>query len=39
MLLSTTSQFDYQELCRLDVLGLADALTHDQGTVYSKFKE
>ena len=39
MLLTETSQSDYEELCCLDVLGLADAPTHDQGTVYSEFKE
>ena len=39
MLLTQTSQTDYEELCRLDILGLADAPTHDQGTVYSEFKE
>ena len=39
MLLTQTSQTDYEELCRLDVLGLADAPTHDQETVYSEFKE
>ena len=39
MLLTQTSQSDYEELCRLDVLGLADVPTHDQGTVYSEFKE
>ncbi|XP_028413536.1 uncharacterized protein LOC114536372 [Dendronephthya gigantea] len=39
MLMTQTSQTDYEELCRLDVLGLADVPTHDQGTVYSEFKE
>ena len=36
---SPGEEFDYEELCCLDVLGLADAPTHDQGTVYSEFKE
>ena len=39
MLMTQTSQTDYEELCRLDVLGLADSPTHDQETVYSEFKE
>ena len=39
MLLTQTSQTDYEDLCRLDILGLADAPTHDQETVYSEFKE
>ena len=39
MLLTKTSQSNYKELCRLDVLGLADAPMHDQETMYSEFKE
>ncbi len=39
MLLTQTSQTDYEDLCRLDILGLADAPTHDQEAVYSEFKE
>ena len=39
MLLTQTSQTDYEELCRLDILGLADSSEHDQQTVYSEFKE
>ena len=39
MLLTQTSQTDYEELCRLDILGLADAPINDQETVYSEFKE
>ena len=39
MLLTQTSQTDYEELCRLDVLGLADSSEHDQLAVYSEFKE
>ena len=36
MLLTQTSQTDYEDLCRLDILGLADAPTHDQEAVYLK---
>ena len=41
MLLTQTSQIDYQELYRLDVLRLADKLLpqHDQGEVYREFRE
>ena len=39
MLLTQTSHVDYEELCRLDVLGLADTPTNDQGSVYAEFKE
>ena len=39
MLLTQTSHLDYEELCRLDVLGLADTPQHDQGQVYSEFRE
>ena len=39
MMLSQTSQSDYKELCRLDVLGLADSAEHDQGEVYKEFRE
>jgi hypothetical protein len=39
MLLTQTSQKDYEDLCRLDVLGLADTAEHDQSMVYSEFKE
>ena len=39
MMLTQTSQTDYEELCRLDVLGLADSSEHDQLTVYNEFKE
>ena len=39
MMLTQTSQTDYEELCRLDVLGLADSSEHDQLAVYSEFKE
>ena len=39
MMLTQTSQTDYEELCRLDVLGLADSSEHDQLAVYREFKE
>ena len=39
MLLTQTSRTDYEELCRLDVLGLEDTDENDQGSVYSEFKE
>ena len=39
MLVTQTTQQDYENLCRLDVLGLVDAAEHDQGSVYSEFKE
>ena len=39
MLLTQTSQSDYEGLCRMDVLGLEDAPEFDQGTVHAEFKE
>ena len=39
MMLTQTSQVQYEELCRLDVLGLADNALNDQQAVYSEFKE
>ena len=39
MMLTQTSRTDYEELCRLDVLGLADSAEHDQLAVYNEFKE
>ena len=39
MLLTQTSHVDYEELCRLDVLGLEDTPEHDQRTVYAEFRE
>ncbi|KAL9957559.1 hypothetical protein ACROYT_G039201, partial [Oculina patagonica] len=39
MLLTQTSKVDYEELCKLDVLGLADSPSGDQGVVYDEFKE
>ena len=38
-LLTQTSQTDYKELCRLDILGLANSCEHDQMTVNDEFKE
>ena len=39
MLLTQTNHVDYEELCRLDVLGLDDSLEHDQQAVYAEFRE
>ena len=39
MLLTQTSNADHEELCRLDVLGLEDSPTGDQGVVSEEFKE
>ena len=39
MLFTQTSQSDYEELCKLDVLGLRDVAEHDQSMVYEEFKE
>ena len=39
MMLTQASQRDYEDLCRLDALGLADAPEHDQNTVHAEFKE
>ena len=39
MLLTQTSRVDYEELFKLDVLGLADSPSGDQGVVYEEFKE
>ena len=39
MLLTQTSPVDYEELCKLDVLGLADTPQHDQDKVYREFRE
>ena len=39
MLLTQATQHDYGDLCRIDVLGLADTAEHDQGSVYEEFKE
>ena len=39
MFLTQTSIGDYEELCRMDVLGLEDAPTGDQQVVHQKFLE
>ena len=39
MFFAQTSQSDYEELCRLDVLGLADKPENDQSEIYSEFQE
>ena len=39
MLLTQTNHVDYDELCRLDVLGLEDTPEHDQQAVYAEFRE
>ncbi len=39
MLLTQTSQADYEQLWRLDVLGLKDTSENDQSDVYTEFKE
>ena len=39
IMLTQTSQSDYEALCRLDVLGLEDKSEHDQCAVYDEFKE
>ncbi len=39
MLLTQTSHTDYEDLCRLDVLGLEDRPEYDQREVYAEFRE
>ena len=39
MLLTQTSNTDYEDLCRLDILGLEDTPEHDQQTVHAEFRE
>ena len=39
MLLTQTSHTDYENLCRLDILGLEDRPEHDQQTVHAEFRE
>ena len=39
MLLTQTSRVDYEDLCKLDILGLADSPSGDQSVVYDEFKE
>ena len=38
-LLTQTTQTDYEALCKLDILGLADPTGNDAAEVYSEFKE
>ena len=38
-LLTQTSQSDYEDLCRMDVVGLADTSENDQSMVHAEFKE
>lgn len=38
-LLAVNSNADYEKLCALDVLRLADSATGDQNAVYDEFKE
>eukprot|EP00112_Aurelia_sp_Birch-Aquarium-sp1_P000960 Seg1093.6 transcript_id=Seg1093.6/GoldUCD/mRNA.D3Y31 product="hypothetical protein" protein_id=Seg1093.6/GoldUCD/D3Y31 len=37
--LTRSSTADYEDLCRLDVLGLEDRASDDQATVFEDFKE
>ena len=39
MLLTQTTQSNYEELCKLDVLGLRDSADQDQTVVFKEFKE
>ena len=39
MLLTQTNQTNFEDLCRLDVLGLHDTPDHDQSSVFHEFKE
>ena len=39
LLLTQTSYTDYDELCRLDVLGLEDKAEDDQEAVHAEFRE
>ena len=39
MFFTQTSHIDYDNLCKLDVLGLADTSTGYQAEVYAEFKE
>ena len=38
MFMTQTSSLQYETLCRLDVLGIADSASGDQDEVYSEFK-
>ena len=39
MMLTQTTHVDYEELCRLDMLGLEDSSDNDQSFVFQEFKE
>ena len=39
VMLTQANQYDYEQLCRTDVLGLADAPEHSQTVVHAEFKE
>ena len=39
MLITQSTSADYEQLCRLDVLGLSDSHVNDQDVVYAEFKE
>lgn len=39
ILLTQSPQADYEQLWRLDILGMEDSSENDQDTVYSEFKE
>ena len=39
MMLTQTSQVDFDQLCRLDVLGLAEISENDQSFVHTEFRE
>ena len=39
MLLTQTAAADYEQLCKLDVLGIQDTTIGDQADVYEEFKE
>ena len=39
MMLTQTSQVDFDQLCRLDVLGLADSSENNQSLVHMEFRE
>ena len=39
LLLTQTTQSNYEELCKLDVLGLRDSADQDQTVVFEEFKE
>ena len=39
MFLAQTAQPDYEELCRMDILGLQDTSVGDQNVVHAEFLE